>query len=403
VRKRSLLGLTAVALTAYIGVPYLLTQLGNVGLVRRGRGANFKVAVTFDDGPDPRTTPRVLDALREAGVHATFFMLASEARAHPELARRVAEEGHEIAVHGDRHRHAWTRPPWEIGRDLRLAADTVRRVTGADVRYFRPPHGAYTLATLLALRGSGLTGAHWTVESHDWHPDHTPQDVTERVLQHLSPGGVIVLHDAGPGGARTAEALPDLLRALEAHGYVPCALGQLDGVRAETTRDLPVRVLQFLDGAFDRANGVQRAGRNAGSLFRGGPSPFPLDDHPVLRKGEHLLELHVDSDRLVQASEKPLQAMRLLKNNIKEFAQAVRDKPEWQNLPGVFTIGPWADFLEAQGFESYPVPEGIKRRLGVWASVIRWAYGTKSDAREVRLSYIPRDELIRRHAPPKKP
>jgi peptidoglycan/xylan/chitin deacetylase (PgdA/CDA1 family) len=395
--RRGLGGLIGTA-ALYVGLPYLLVQIANLGVLRAGRSHEPTLALTFDDGPDPATTPDVLNALRDAGVQATFFMVGERALAHPALARRVADEGHEVAVHGHRHRHAWTRAPWAVVSDARLARRAVETATGRAVRYFRPPHGAYSLASLLALRVTGLTGAHWTVEAHDWHPGFTPDTVTRRVVEHAAPGAVVVMHDAGPGGHVAVRALPDLLGTLRQRGYDLRPLGALPGLRPERPRDLVPRALHVLDNAFDRKGHIRRVGVSATSLLRAGPAPFPLDGHPEFPKGTPMLEIHIDSERLVQIAAKPLRALKLVRESMRELAADVQADPEWRALPAVFSTGPFADVLVTLGYDIHDVPEAMRRRLTLWSSFLRWAHGTAhGPAREARLGLIRMDDLVRRH------
>ncbi|MFC6800788.1 polysaccharide deacetylase family protein [Deinococcus caeni] len=113
--NRAALGVAALGVAAagllVIGGPFLLWQRANLGLLRAGPQTRRAVALTFDDGPDARSTPAVLDALREAGAQATFFVLAAQAEAHPDLIARMLREGHEVQAHAVRHRHAWLRTP----------------------------------------------------------------------------------------------------------------------------------------------------------------------------------------------------------------------------------------------------------------------------------------------------
>ncbi|AFZ67279.1 polysaccharide deacetylase family protein [Deinococcus peraridilitoris] len=391
------------ALLAYVGLPYALVQVGNLGVVRRGRSPGTGIALTFDDGPDPSTTPRVLDALREAGVHATFFMLGEAAERHPDLVRQIAAEGHEVASHGYAHRHAWTRAPWSVGADLRRSLKVLRGLTGQDIAFFRPPHGAYTLATVLTLRFQaaqrGVRGAHWTVEAHDWHPGYTASGVTRRVLDSVEAGGVIVMHDAGRGGETAAQALPELLPELRKRGYAPTTLSGLEGVRPERAHDLLPRALKLLDRWFDRTGNVVRFGIKANSLLRAGLVKFPLPDHPQFAHGAPLLELHVNSERMTQFAPKPLTGIRMTRESLKELARAVQERPEWAGAQGVFAIGPFSDILGALGFEAADVPPAMRRRLGTWANMLRRAYGAVGEghAHDVRVATISREELLRRY------
>ena len=236
------------SLVAYYLLPYLLVQVGNVGLVRRGRGTSTDVALTFDDGPDPASTPLVLDALRQAGVKATFFVVGERMEQFPELTRRLVQEGHEVGLHCHTHRHAWLRSPWDFVYDLRRARATFERVVGVRPTLFRPPHGAYTLVAILALRLEGLRGVHWTVMGNDWVEFMTPQRIVERIMTFLKPGGVIVLHDAGPGAKLCVLTLPLLLDALHQRGLRAGPVRDLPNARPERPRDLLPRLSKLLRG-----------------------------------------------------------------------------------------------------------------------------------------------------------
>lgn len=393
------LGGLALLGAVYVGAPYLAVQLANLGLLRLGRGPDVRIALTFDDGPDPETTPQVLEALAAAGVRATFFVLGVSVERFPDLARRIAGEGHEIGSHGYMHRHAWLRNPLGVRADLAKSLDVIEHVTGQRPTLYRPPHGAYSLATLWAMRACGVRGVHWTLEAHDWHPHYGPQDVVRRALKHAEPGGVAVLHDAGPGGKVTAAALPKLLRELGARGYQPSALGDLAGLRPERPADLAPRLLRLVDAAFDRVGGLSPVGNKAGSQMRAGVAAFPLADHSTFAKGERLLEMHVNGQKLARFQDKPLQGVRQTRDSLRELARAMRERPEWQGIPGVFAIGPYAGILGGLGFEISPVSEEMRRRLTLWTELLRRAYGNQPNAQmhEAKLALITRAELLRRY------
>lgn len=231
-------GLLGAVGAIYIGLPYLLVQRLNLGIVRQGSGADQRFALTFDDGPDPDTTPAVLDALQARGVRGTFFVIASKAEAHPDLIARLLQEGHEVEPHAARHVHAWIRSPWGAFLDPIWAARRVSAVTGRPARYHRPPHGAYTLATVLGQRLAGVTGAHWSAEGGDWERGATAATLPAHVLAKLYPGAVLVLHDAGPGARVTVPALPELLRRLQQAGWLAGPLGELPGAGPRHWRDV---------------------------------------------------------------------------------------------------------------------------------------------------------------------
>ena len=189
-----------------------------------GCGAADGVALTFDDGPDPEGTPAVLAALADLGWTATFFLLGSQTRRHPDVARAVAAAGHEIAVHGDDHRnHLFHGPRW-IDRDLARATATVTEVTGVRPRLFRPPYGVLSGGSLRTTARLGLTPVLWTAWGRDWLPS-TPERVVDHLRADLRRGGTLLLHDSDctstPGSWRaTAAALPILAAELD-HRALP--------------------------------------------------------------------------------------------------------------------------------------------------------------------------------------
>ena len=196
-----------------------------------GVGAADHVALTFDDGPDPASTPAFLEALDRLGWRATFFMLGAMVRRSPSLAAEVAAAGHEVAVHGDQHRsHLW-RFPGDVAADVARATDAVGGATGRAPVWFRPPYGEVSTATLMAARRRQLRPVLWTTWGRDWRADATPTTVAADVEHHLGPGATVLLHDSdctsSPGAWRSAlGSLTALAELFEHQGLRPGPLGE---------------------------------------------------------------------------------------------------------------------------------------------------------------------------------
>jgi peptidoglycan/xylan/chitin deacetylase (PgdA/CDA1 family) len=178
------------------------------------------VAITFDDGPHPQGTPAILEILREARAPATFFVIGEQVRRTGSLLDEIAAAGHQIAVHGDRHRNLLrvARP----GEDLDRAAATI----GRPVALHRAPYGIYSWTALRAVRRRGWTPALWSAWGRDWARGATGASVAAKVESDLDSGGVVLLHDADdysvPGSWRaTVAALPRILDAIGARGLRP--------------------------------------------------------------------------------------------------------------------------------------------------------------------------------------
>jgi peptidoglycan/xylan/chitin deacetylase (PgdA/CDA1 family) len=189
-----------------------------------GQGRSGHVALTFDDGPDEQSTPLFLDVLRALDVRATFFLLGEMCQRYPDAAKRLVDEGHEVAVHSWDHRnHLRHLPGRRTADQLSRTADIVEQQTGVRPAYFRPPYGALTAADVVAARRLGLRTVLWTAWGQDWQRDLRPSDVVDEVLRGHLDGGTVLLHDSDctsePGSWRaTLGALPPLVAALREQG-----------------------------------------------------------------------------------------------------------------------------------------------------------------------------------------
>lgn len=188
-----------------------------------GVGAPGHIALTFDDGPDPCSTPAFLDALDELEYRATFFMLASMASESPELVGEVARRGHEVAVHGSRHSNHLRRGPMWVSQDMNAARDVLAELSGAEPRWVRPPYGAISAATLWAAKRARLRPVLWTTWGRDWRGVATRESIVDDVSATLVPGATVLLHDSDCTSAvgswkATLAALPVLAERWAASG-----------------------------------------------------------------------------------------------------------------------------------------------------------------------------------------
>jgi peptidoglycan/xylan/chitin deacetylase (PgdA/CDA1 family) len=207
--------------------------LSSVGSISGTAGASRLVALTFDDGPDPVVTPKLLDLLHERGVRATFFVLTDPALRHPELVRRIVDEGHELALHADRHERLTRVSFLELRRRLVAARKLLQEVSHARVRFFRPPFGAQSLPSYLAARASGLDVVVWGPHAEDW-VQAAPEVVAARGLTRVQSGEVLLLHDGvvTPRGEPTptfdrVRAFELILEGLAVRGLTPTTVGAL--------------------------------------------------------------------------------------------------------------------------------------------------------------------------------
>ncbi|MGN6607610.1 MAG: polysaccharide deacetylase family protein [Jatrophihabitans sp.] len=210
----------------------LLAPVGSVVAVRTDAAT---AVLTYDDGPEPGGTDDVLAALADRGVRATFFVLLTRARLHRGLLDEVVAAGHEIALHGTDHRRLTTLPAKEVLRRCIDGRGELEDLTGAPVRWMRPPYGAQTPTTWLAIRRAGLVPVLWGPSSWDWRPaDHDVR--LARVREGARAGSILLCHDGfadhrdgvddGPGPAVDRRRLTaDILDIYAERGLTPRPLG----------------------------------------------------------------------------------------------------------------------------------------------------------------------------------
>lgn len=201
---------------------WAVSQAGLVFFVRTDRPA---VALTFDDGPDPAGTPRVLAILRQAGVRGTFFVLARSAQRRPDLVRQIVAEGSEVGSHSTDHPNMGRLSAETVRRDAEASARVIAAITGRPVTLFRFPYFAHTKAGVAAVRALGLTVVEASVDPKDWARPGVDA-IVRRATQDVRRGDIILFHDGG-GHAQTLAALPRVIAILKERGLQLVTVSEL--------------------------------------------------------------------------------------------------------------------------------------------------------------------------------
>jgi peptidoglycan-N-acetylglucosamine deacetylase len=175
------------------------------------------VALTFDDGPSAHT-PEILDILYRHRVPATFCLLGDNAEEQPQLARRIAREGHQICNHSRSHADLARASAHRIRGEVSIAQWQIARATGVTPRTFRFPYGSSDARSERIVRRYGLRPLDWDVDPQDWTRPRSGA-ITSRVVRRVRPGSVVLLHDGGGDRRHTAAALETIIRELRAKGY----------------------------------------------------------------------------------------------------------------------------------------------------------------------------------------
>jgi peptidoglycan-N-acetylglucosamine deacetylase len=387
--------------------------------VRHGPADHRAVALTFDDGPDPVFTPRVLDILAQFGVRGTFFVIGQRAEQHPELIRAIADTGHEVGNHTYTHRPLWLLSPRRTREEIDRCASVLTAILGQPPRYFRPPWGQSNLA---AVRHSARVQQQrilWSLRGEGWLPLAKPEMIVRIVARGLHPGAIIDLHDGG-GFARTparlVAALPDLLRLIHERGYRCVTLSELlpEGPAASSDETLSGRVWACYEWAWNTWFGVKRLDQDSvltlGPAIHSGPGLI-LRDGTMIHPGAQVGELHLDRARVLRLHRTVPQwrvgfvLRRELEDTLRRLAQRVVEHPPYRQL-GAFrsTTLFWQEATRL-GFEVCVHEIGRHHRVLSWYQrmlLVRdhplGRHRLRGKRWEARTVWLSRQELLRRYA-----
>jgi peptidoglycan/xylan/chitin deacetylase (PgdA/CDA1 family) len=214
-------------------------------IYRTGNPKTRQVALTFDDGPSQEFTPLVLDILEEYDVPATFFLVGIHAERYPDIARRIAEEGHEIGNHTYGHITVPTASNKALYEEVIKATRVIAQTTGEYPKYIRPPRGVYDARFRRLSHVLGQKIVLWTISTRDWRYGTTAQSIVKRAVSQAKGGDIILFHDSGAlvkneGGDRSAtvRALPLVIEGLRQKGLEIVPLSEL--LEEEFGEEFPV-------------------------------------------------------------------------------------------------------------------------------------------------------------------
>lgn len=189
-------------------------------IIETTRHEGMVASLTFDDGPHPVHTPRLLSVLREHDVKAVFCLWGDHVREHPEIVREIVADGHILGNHTMHHDDMGSWPPERIRADLLEAAEAIRQaVPDPEVRipYFRAPYGSWG-RTPQAAAALGMRPLGWRLDITDWEPPGTAV-LIERLVEGITPRAVVLLHDAGGDRSQTVDAVAHIIPRFQAQGW----------------------------------------------------------------------------------------------------------------------------------------------------------------------------------------
>ncbi len=196
------------------------------GLLARGTRDDKYIALTIDDGPHPMYAPLLLDTLEQNHIKATCFIIGRNAEAYPYFVRDLLVAGQEIGNHTYNHRRLKDLSAEQIAWEIRAGSDALKRITGQSMRYFRPPGGHYGAVALEESQKNGMALALWTDDPGDFIKTITEDNLRARLVQKLSPGGIILVHE---NVDKTISSLPYLVRNVAKQGWQLGTLSEMLG------------------------------------------------------------------------------------------------------------------------------------------------------------------------------
>lgn len=393
----------------YAVIPDLLLHRLGIGSWKRQFGPG--VTLTFDDGPDPEFTPRILEVLKKYHVSATFFVVAERAEKYPDLIQQIKDEGHLIGAHSLNHRYAWFTSPWKTSQEWTESVRILERLFNDKITWMRPPWGTFNLMTWWWLKRHRMRAVLWNAEGHDWEAGRSPKEITERILKGINEGSIVVLHDSG-GEFRARE---NSILALERL----C-------VRIVQERKLPLVPLEFPDWKagqrfafrawekwehyYARRHCVERI--DATNIFRlekstyDGPNLYAEDGQLLAEKGDPVAEIHLDNIRF-QAKGRDRQktafkAMHQIRESLPGLARYVAEDPTYDNIKVFVGQTLLYRVVKRFGFTVQDLPDTWKGRgiACLQKMIMRVYYPTGKNRKNERLGnkpllvWISRERLI---------
>lgn len=417
--------------TFYAFLPGLFSRMFGYRVIKKGI-SDTHISLTFDDGPDPLYTPRLLDLLKKYDVKATFFVVGKHAEAHPDIIRRIHAEGHSIGIHNYSHRTNWFMRPKTVAKQIDRTSELIQRLTGEKPQYYRPPWGIINLFDY--TRRQNLQIVLWSMMPGDWRKRSAgAQKISDRMIRHLRGGHIYLLHDCGrtfgadeDAPQHTIEALEQFIPAALERGY---ALVRVDDLVQVTGRMAKQRIgwgrkalvgawllwercfhfafkLQSAEGDVHRSFLYYRLMQYQGEAIE-------LTDGETLRPGDRVAEIHMNNALLYEFGRKSrstlqlaLHLVRSMEKSMPALAAALAARKDALAIKAVLGTTMVNRGVEQFGFTVSDLPKGwfafmANVYLKVLLSVIhpqgKKRLGERAEALVPRRIAISMGEVIRRY------
>lgn len=381
--------------TLYAFLPGLFSRMFGYRVIKKGI-SDMHISLTFDDGPDPLYTPKLLDVLRKHGIKVTFFVVGKHAEAHPDIIRRMHAEGHSIGIHNYSHRTNWFMRPGTVARQVDRTSELIRRLTGEKPQYYRPPWGIINLFDYTSR--NDLQIVLWSAMPGDWRTSAGAAKIYDRMRKQLKGGQIYLLHDCGRTFGADEDAPQHTIEALER--FIPFAAeqgysfvrvdelvqvtGRMVRKRVGWGRKALVAAWLLWERCFHAAFKLQSAETDVRRSFlhyrltQYHGESIMLNDGETLQSGDRVAEIHMNNALLYEFGRKSRSSMQLaiqlvrgMERSMFPLAAALMARKDVSAIKAVLGTTMVNRGVEQFGFTVTDLPKGWFARLaGLYLKVL---------------------------------
>ena len=381
--KRIILG-SVIMVTVYMFIPWVLTRIFGLGIFRRGKSNG--VAFTFDDGPNSFFTPELLRLLKQYNVKATFFVLGSRAKEHPELIKQIHQDGHLVGIHNYTHKSNWLMTPWSVKhKHVMESADIIENIIGVRPNFYRPPWGIINVFDFFLLKQFHIVL--WSVMPSDWRSKQAGDEhkLKQKLLRTIKAGSVVLLHDSGDTfGANTTapqymmQALEEVIIELSTRNHQFLRVDELMNEEKSfsiSQLSLPKRIIVTMWLAWEKLFIKLfhiKAIDDQNTLLRirvreyKNNQPIQFIDGDEIRKGDLIAELHLDNKLLFKLGMESrstvhltVQLIRRTEQLLPKILQMILTHPQFKDVKGLYGITMIYRGTKQLGFTVLDMPSGV--------------------------------------------
>lgn len=364
----------------YAFIPGMITRVFGFRVFRKGKSER-EFALTFDDGPDPHYTPQLLDLLKRYNAKGTFFVIGKNAEQHPELIKRMYDEGHLIGIHNYIHKSNWFMRPTTVRNQFKKTDEVIYAITGQRASYYRPPWGIVNLFDF--SKRNQFKIILWSSMFGDWRENVGSDKLAKRMLSKLQPGEVMLLHDCGSTMGADLNAPKQMLIALE-QVLIEAEHRQLRSIRIDEMIQMKenapemklsrgklavVKLWLMWEVVFHfifHLKTVTPANPFLHYRMRSYKGmPLVLDNGSTLETGDSIIELHFDNEKLFNYGLKSrstvhlaIQMIRSMEKELPDLAHQLMDDHHLKQAKALYGVSMINRGPEKFGFSVRDLPAG---------------------------------------------